>query len=191
MLPSTRHALFRAIGQTRSQSRHFSQSTPARSLFSDYVSKLKTSVREITPKELNDKVLPKGPSPSLHIFDVRETDEFNKNQLPYAIYLGRGNLERDVEGIVPDNYDVIVLYCSGGNRSVVAADALQRMGYQNVYSLQGGLGRWQSEGYKVLENKPVYSERIEYRARPGPEWDGPYGKTWDGHERLPAGGAHH
>lgn len=87
----------------------------------------------------------------------------------------------------------------------MAADALTRMGYQNVYSLQGGLGRWQREGYKVLDNKPVYSgnvvpavqffndysltifssDRIEYRAKFGPKGCTPFGKTYEGQGRYP------
>ncbi|KAJ3032052.1 hypothetical protein HDV00_008003 [Rhizophlyctis rosea] len=165
MLPATRNALSRAVRQTPVPVRCFSQSLPARGpLFTEFVNKLRTEVKEISPKELHDKIGADGPPPSFHILDVRETDEWNKNALPYALYTGRGNLERDIEQYVPDNFDVIILYCSGGNRSIVAADSLKQMGYQNVYSLQGGLSKWESEGYKVLKNSRVYADRVEYFA---------------------------
>lgn len=74
--------------------------------------------------------------------DVREDREWQAGRLPGATHLGRGVLERDVERIHPDPTLPIVLYCGGGYRSALAADALQALGYTNVYSLAGGYKGW-------------------------------------------------
>jgi rhodanese-related sulfurtransferase len=74
----------------------------------------------------------------LKIFDVREPVEF-EDKIPNAVYTGRGLLESKIEQYAEVN-DTVVLYCAGGFRSLLAADTLQKMGYKNVYSLQGTFG---------------------------------------------------
>jgi rhodanese-related sulfurtransferase len=78
--------------------------------------------------------------------DVREDSEWAKDHLPGAIHLGRGVLERDVEERIPDTGAEIVLYCGGGFRSALAADMLQKMGYTNVWSMDGGIRVWRDKG---------------------------------------------
>ncbi|TPX46559.1 hypothetical protein SeLEV6574_g03171 [Synchytrium endobioticum] len=148
-----------AIAQTARQAsaqKSFSTTIAAFGLFKDYVTHLKsTSVEEITPAELNAKLTHDpvtGPLPSFHLLDVRETYEWNEEHIPCAVYTGRGCLERDIEGIIPDVQDEIVVYCAGGHRSVLAADSLQKLGYKNVKSLQGGLGQWKNQGMSVQQN---------------------------------------
>ena len=80
------------------------------------------------------------------LVDVREESEWAKGRLPGAHHLGRGILERDIERLVPDPEAPIVLYCGGGFRSALAADNLQRMGYKNVTSLDGGWREWNERG---------------------------------------------
>ncbi|KAJ3090495.1 hypothetical protein HK102_003525 [Quaeritorhiza haematococci] len=146
------------------QQRHFSQTPAALGLFKDYVEKVRPSVKEITAKQLNAKITSdpvKGPPDTLHIFDVRETYEWNEEHIPYAVYTGRGTLERDIEGMVPDPYDEVILYCAGGPRSIVAADTLQKMGYKNVHYLSGGIGGWKQSGLPVSQNFSMYSERVK------------------------------
>lgn len=77
-----------------------------------------------------------------HLIDVREDDEWERGHLPNAMHIGRGVLERDIETLIPDTSADIVLYCGGGYRSALAADALQRMGYTNVKSMDGGWRGW-------------------------------------------------
>jgi rhodanese-related sulfurtransferase len=77
---------------------------------------------------------------------VREESEFAKDHLPGAIHLGKGVLERDVEQRIPDVDTEIILYCGGGFRSALAADALQTMGYKNVLSMDGGIRVWREKG---------------------------------------------
>jgi rhodanese-related sulfurtransferase len=85
----------------------------------------------------------------LQFFDVREDHEFAKDRAKGARHLGKGILERDIETVVPDKQAAIILYCGGGYRSVLAADALQRMGYTNVVSMDGGIRAWREAGYPL------------------------------------------
>lgn len=83
------------------------------------------------------------------LIDVREDHEWAKGRLPGAQHLGRGVLERDIEKAIPDKEAEIVLYCGGGFRSALAAESLQKMGYRNVVSMDGGYRGW------VEANGPV------------------------------------
>ncbi len=87
------------------------------------------------------------------LVDVREESEFAKDHLPGAIHLGKGIIERDIESRVPDLHTEMVLYCGGGFRSALAADNLQKMGYTNVISMDGGIRGWREKGYP-LTTKP-------------------------------------
>ena len=86
---------------------------------------------------------------SLHFLDVREDLEFAKDHAKGARHLGKGVIERDVESLIPNKDEAIVLYCGGGYRSVLAADALQQMGYTNVVSMDGGIKAWRDAGYPM------------------------------------------
>jgi rhodanese-related sulfurtransferase len=81
------------------------------------------------------------------LIDVREESEFAADHLPGAIHLGRGIIERDIEERVPDFSTPLVLYCGGGFRSALAADTLQKMGYSNVISMDGGVREWREKGF--------------------------------------------
>lgn len=80
------------------------------------------------------------------LVDVREESEFAKGRLPGAMHLGKGVIERDAEAKLPDPDARIVLYCGGGYRSALAADNLQKMGYTNVISMDGGYREWTQAG---------------------------------------------
>jgi rhodanese-related sulfurtransferase len=86
------------------------------------------------------------------LVDVREESEYAKDHLPGAIHLGKGVIERDIETHVPDLNKEMVLYCGGGFRSVLAADNLQKMGYTNVISMDGGIRGWREKGYPLVED---------------------------------------
>jgi rhodanese-related sulfurtransferase len=77
-----------------------------------------------------------------HLIDVREHEEWARGHLPTAQHLCKGIIERDIETTIPDHDADIVLYCGGGYRSALAADALQQMGYRRVVSMDGGWRRW-------------------------------------------------
>jgi rhodanese-related sulfurtransferase len=76
------------------------------------------------------------------LVDVREESEFAKGHLPHAIHLSKGVIERDIENAIPDKNAEIILYCGGGFRSALAADNIQKMGYKNVISMDGGWRTW-------------------------------------------------
>jgi rhodanese-related sulfurtransferase len=84
-----------------------------------------------------------------HFFDVREDHEFAKDHARGARHVGKGIIERDIETLVPDKQAPILLYCGGGFRSALAADALQQMGYTNVVSMDGGIKAWREAGYPM------------------------------------------
>jgi rhodanese-related sulfurtransferase len=83
------------------------------------------------------------------LVDVREDHEWAAGHLPGAVHLGRGIIERDVEVRVPDLHTEVVLYCGGGYRSALAAENLQKMGYDNVWSMAGGFRGWREAGLPV------------------------------------------
>jgi rhodanese-related sulfurtransferase len=83
---------------------------------------------------------------SFLLVDVREESEWKAGHIPGAVYLGKGIIERDIEARVQELDTEIVLYCGGGYRSALAADALGRMGYTRVLSMDGGMRGWREAG---------------------------------------------
>ncbi len=81
------------------------------------------------------------------LIDVREESEFAGGRIPTAIHLSKGIIERDIEKTVPDFDRKLILYCGGGFRSAMSADNLQKMGYKNVYSMDGGWTAWKNAGF--------------------------------------------
>ena len=80
------------------------------------------------------------------LIDVREDNEYAAGHAAGAKHMGRGVIERDIVQTFPDKDTEIVLYCGGGYRSALAADNLQKMGYTNVWSMDGGWAAWQESG---------------------------------------------
>jgi len=85
----------------------------------------------------------------LTLIDVREDNEWARGHLPGAVHLGKGIIERDIEEAIPDKDAALVLYCGGGFRSALVADNLQKMGYTNVISMDGGWRGWTTAGYPI------------------------------------------
>jgi rhodanese-related sulfurtransferase len=83
------------------------------------------------------------------LVDTREESEWAAGHAAGAVHLSKGIIERDIEAKVPDKKTRMVLYCGGGFRSALAADSLQRMGYGNVISLDGGWRAWQQAGMPI------------------------------------------
>jgi rhodanese-related sulfurtransferase len=114
--------------------------------FLKIVDDAKTRVRETTVDEVKAR-LERGEK--LTLVDVREESEFAKDHLPGALHLGKGVIERDIEARVPELNTELVLYCGGGFRSALAADNLQKMGYKNVISMDGGIRDWREKGFPL------------------------------------------
>jgi rhodanese-related sulfurtransferase len=114
--------------------------------FIKLVEDAKRRVREVSVEEVRAA---QDRGDALHLVDVREDNEWAIDRARGAIHIGKGVLERDVEGLIPDKQARIVLYCGGGFRSALAADNLQRMGYVNVLSMAGGIRAWREKQYPL------------------------------------------
>lgn len=107
--------------------------------FLQIVDDAKSRIKEITVDEVRTG---RKSGEDMVLIDTREDREWRAGHAEGAVHLGKGIIERDIEKEVPDTSRKLVLYCGGGFRSALAADALQKMGYTNVYSLAGGWRAW-------------------------------------------------
>jgi rhodanese-related sulfurtransferase len=115
--------------------------------FLKLVEDAKSRVRQIDIEGYKQMVAAKAP----HVLvDTREDREWEDSHVAGAVHLSKGIIERDIETKYPDKATELVLYCGGGFRSALAADNLQRMGYTNVISLDGGWRALKESGL-VLE----------------------------------------
>ena len=110
--------------------------------FKDFVVEAKKKITEISPTD----AAAKAKSSDAVIVDVRDPDEFGDNHIPDAINLSRGTIEFEVEEKFPDRNTEIICHCGGGGRSALAAESLQKMGYKNVRSMDGGFRAWKVAG---------------------------------------------
>jgi rhodanese-related sulfurtransferase len=116
--------------------------------FLKIVEDAKSRVREISIEQYR-KMLAAGESGQL--VDVREDEEWNAAHAANAVHLGKGVIERDIEHTFPDKKARLVLYCGGGFRSALAAAAIQKMGYTDVLSLDGGWRAILAAGLPIIE----------------------------------------
>jgi len=117
--------------------------------FLKIVEDAKKRIRETTIDDVKAKM---DRGEKFVLVDVREESEYAADHLPGAMHLGKGIIERDVEARVPDKNAPMVLYCGGGFRSALAADNLQKMGYKNVLSMDGGIRGWREKGFKLTKD---------------------------------------
>jgi rhodanese-related sulfurtransferase len=103
--------------------------------FLKVVNEAKPYVKEITIDQARERL---AKNPKTVLVDVREDSEWNKQHAEQAVHLGKGVLERDIEGMFPDTSTEILMYCGGGYRSILTAAVAQQMGYHNVFSVMGG-----------------------------------------------------
>ena len=116
--------------------------------FLKLVNESKTRVKETNVADVKRRM---DGGEKLLLVDVREDNEWSKGHLPGAVHMGRGIIERDIETSVPDTGTKIILYCGGGFRSALVADNLQKMGYTNVESMDGGWRDWVTAGLPVAK----------------------------------------
>src|SRR5436190_15607978 len=110
--------------------------------FLKIVENTKQRIREVSVDDVKTKI---DRGEKFVLVDVREESEWAKDHLPGAVHLGKGVIERDVEQRIPDLDTPLILYCGGGFRSALAADNLQKMGYRNVRSMDGGIRDWRQK----------------------------------------------
>jgi rhodanese-related sulfurtransferase len=116
--------------------------------FLKIVEDTKKRIREVTIDDVKAKL---DRREKFVLIDVREESEYAADHLPGAVHLGKGIIERDVEDRVPDQNTPLVLYCGGGFRSALAADNLQKMGYTQVLSMDGGIRGWREKGFTLTK----------------------------------------
>lgn len=113
----------------------------------ELMARLRSHIKEVRPAEVNSM---READRSLVLIDVRERDEVEQGHIPGAIHIPRGFLELRIENTVPDRQTRIVTYCGGGTRSLLAAESLQRLGYEDVASMVGGFTMWRNEGHEFI-----------------------------------------
>ena len=116
--------------------------------FSDLVNEAAKEVQEIDIFQLKHLIESKY---NFALVDIREDNGIKTGVIENSIHIGRGVLDRDIEGYISDPTEEIVLYCARGVRSIVGAKTLQDMGYQKVFSLKGGITEWIESGFKLKE----------------------------------------
>ena len=114
--------------------------------FEQLVDAARVNIRECTVQDIHRRITA---AEKFLLFDVREESEYAAGHLPGARSLGKGIIERDIETLVPDPDQEVILYCGGGYRSVLAADNLQKMGYTNIVSMDGGFRGWKEAAFPV------------------------------------------
>jgi rhodanese-related sulfurtransferase len=103
--------------------------------FMALINDAKTRIKEIHANEIPDLL---RRNPAVKLIDTREESEYAAGHIHGAEWLGKGVIERDIEAKHPDKNEPLYLYCGGGFRSAIAADNVQKMGYSNVWSIDGG-----------------------------------------------------
>lgn len=116
--------------------------------FLKIVEDAKTRIKELSIQEVKTKL---DNQEQFYFIDVREDHEWQQGHITNAEHLGRGIIERDIENKIPDKTSEIVLYCGGGFRSALSADNLQKMGYTNVYSMDGGYRDWKEANFPTTQ----------------------------------------
>lgn len=117
--------------------------------FLKLVNDAKSRIRQTTVDQIKRR-LDRGDK--FILVDVREESEFARDHLPGAVHLGKGIIERDIEARIPGSNAELILYCGGGFRSALAADNLQKMGYTNVISMDGGIREWREKNYPLTRD---------------------------------------
>jgi len=113
------------------------------------VSDAKTRVKETNVEDVKRRM---ESAEKFLLVDVREDNEWANGHLPGAVHMGRGIIERDIETKVPETSTKMILYCGGGYRSALVADNLQKMGYTNVESMDGGWRGWTEAGLPTAKD---------------------------------------
>ena len=117
--------------------------------FLKLVKEAETRIKEEDFRDIKKKLDAGEP---MIIIDTREDNEWARGHIPNAVHLGKGVIERDIEKAIPDKDATLVLYCGGGYRSALAADNLQKMGYRNVISMDGGWRGWTEAGFPTIRD---------------------------------------
>lgn len=130
--------------------------------FKQLMDEARNEIKEISVQETDELLKKNG---KYLLLDVREKDEYREGHLEGALSLPRGFLEIKIESAVPDKSTPILAYCAGGVRSLLAANALKEMGYQNVISMSGGYTAWKTAGYNWVQDHQFSPEQVTRYSR--------------------------
>ena len=130
--------------------------------FKQLMDEARNEIKEISVQEADELLKKNG---KYLLLDVREKDEYREGHLEGALSLPRGFLEIKIESAVPDKSTPILAYCAGGVRSLLAANALKEMGYQNVISMSGGYTAWKTAGYNWVQDHQFSPEQVTRYSR--------------------------
>jgi rhodanese-related sulfurtransferase len=117
-----------------------------------FLNLVKDAKRRIKEEDFRETKKRLDASEQIILVDTREDVEWARGHIPGAIHLGKGIIERDIEKAIPDKDATVILYCGGGFRSALAADNLQKMGYRNVISMDGGWRNWTEAGFPTIRD---------------------------------------
>lgn len=137
-------------------------SQPHAARFQALAAEARTRIQEALPREVAELV-----GEGAILIDVREREEFTQEHIAGAVHLSRGVLEQQIEKMAPHLNTPIVCYCNGGNRSALAVDNLQKMGYANVVSLAGGLRAWAETALPITSDYPAQEQAVSKSAPTG------------------------
>ena len=127
---------------------------------SEYVRRIKERIDEVDPSEVRELA-----GEGIALIDVRETEEWDTGHIPGAKHVPRGYLESRIDAAVPDRSQRVVLYCASGNRSALAANTLEDLGFEHVESMTGGITLWKDRGHPVETPKTFTPEQRERYSR--------------------------
>ena len=128
----------------------------------DLLAEAKKQVHEVSVQDVKQMI---ENQEDMVLVDVREKDEYANGYIDGAVYVGRGMLEFSIENHVPNKQKKVVLYCARGNRSALAGQTLQTLGYANVYSMAGGFLGWKDQGLSFVQDKQWSPEQLSRYSR--------------------------
>ena len=128
----------------------------------DFLVAARQEIPEVSVEEVQERG---QPGDDFVLLDVRENDEVRTGYIDGAVAIPRGFLEFQVGGKIPQTDKEVIVYCAGGARSLLAAQVLRSMGYDNVSSMAGGMTRWKDAGFPVQRDRQLNAEQLERYSR--------------------------
>lgn len=128
----------------------------------DFLVAARQEIPEVSVEEVQERG---QPGDDFVLLDVRENDEVRTGYIDGSVAIPRGFLEFQVGGKIPQTDKEVIVYCAGGARSLLAAQVLRSMGYDNVSSMSGGITRWKDAGFPLQRDRQLTAEQLERYSR--------------------------
>ena len=128
----------------------------------DFLVAARQEIPEVSVEEVQERG---QPGDDFVLLDVRENDEVRSGYIDGSVAIPRGLLEFQVGGKIPQTDKEVVVYCAGGARSLLAAQVLRSMGYDNVSSMSGGVTRWKDAGFPLQRDRQLSTDQLERYSR--------------------------